>query len=74
MCTRDCHRFPFFLDKRLKMNFYERENLGQIDLTQWSQKSFFDAQSNQSGRSALTLQNRLNCPEFVVKTERLGHL
>ena len=37
-------------------------------------KSFFDVQSNQSGRSALTLQNRPNCPEFVVKTERLGHL
>ena len=56
------------------MNFYERENLGQIDLTQWSQKSFFDVQSNQSGRSAITLQIRPNCPEFVVKTERLGHL
>ena len=34
----------------------------------------FDVQSNQSGRSALTLPNRQNCQDSAVKNERKGHL
>ena len=34
----------------------------------------FDVQSNQSGRSGLTLPNRQNCQDSAVKIERKDHL